>query len=141
MVENMQGMEKYHTQYHYWKVIIFNNLVAYCACLFNVSFCIFKIILFCISFLHLIKYKHSQGTWVAQLVKCPTLGFGSGHDLGIVRLSSLCQALCSAWSRLENSLCLSVSLCLSLFPLPPTPHPAHAYTRWRSLSNKLNLKR
>ena len=21
------------------------------------------------------------GTWVAQSVKCPTLGFGSGHDL------------------------------------------------------------
>ena len=22
-----------------------------------------------------------RGTWEAQLVKCPTLGFGSGHDL------------------------------------------------------------
>ena len=25
----------------------------------------------------------SRGTWVAQLVKCLTLGFGSGHDLMI----------------------------------------------------------
>ena len=25
--------------------------------------------------------KHLWGTWVAQLVKRPTLGFGSGHDL------------------------------------------------------------
>ena len=24
---------------------------------------------------------HLQGNWVAQSVKCPTLGFGSGHDV------------------------------------------------------------
>ena len=24
---------------------------------------------------------NGQGTWVAQLVKCPILGFSSGHDL------------------------------------------------------------
>ena len=34
-------------------------------------------------------------TWVAQLVKCLTLGFGSGHDLGVLRLSPV---LGSAWS-------------------------------------------
>ena len=28
-------------------------------------------------------------TWVAQLVKCPTLGFGSSYDLGVVRWSPM----------------------------------------------------
>ena len=28
-----------------------------------------------------------QGAWVAQLVRCPTLGFNSGHDLRVVRSS------------------------------------------------------
>ena len=28
-----------------------------------------------------------QGAWVAQSVKCPTPGFGSGHDLRAVRSS------------------------------------------------------
>ena len=31
----------------------------------------------------------SRGTWVAQLVKYPTLGFGSGHDLRVVRSSTV----------------------------------------------------
>ena len=26
------------------------------------------------------KTGAERGTWVAQSVKCPTLGFGSGHD-------------------------------------------------------------
>ena len=30
---------------------------------------------------------NSGGTWVAQSVEHPTLGFGSGHDLGVVRSS------------------------------------------------------
>ena len=25
----------------------------------------------------------TRGTWAAQSVKCPTLGFGSGHDLTV----------------------------------------------------------
>ena len=29
----------------------------------------------------------SQGAWVAQSVKRPTLDFGSGHDLTVVRSS------------------------------------------------------
>ena len=28
-----------------------------------------------------VKKLLSWGTWVAQLVKCPTCDFGSGHDL------------------------------------------------------------
>ena len=31
--------------------------------------------------------NEGRGTWVAQLVKCPTLDFGSGHDLRVMRLS------------------------------------------------------
>ena len=31
--------------------------------------------------------KENGGAWVAQSVKRPTLDFGSGHDLIIVRLS------------------------------------------------------
>jgi len=32
----------------------------------------------------LVKIKRPSGTCVAQLVECPTLGFGWGHDLRIV---------------------------------------------------------
>jgi len=36
------------------------------------------------------KKKEGRGcTWVAQLVKCPTLDFGSGHDLRVVRSSPM----------------------------------------------------
>ena len=51
----------------------------------------------------------SWGTWVAQPVECPTLGFGSGHDPRVVALSPS-QALHWAWSLLEI---LSLSLCPS----------------------------
>ena len=37
------------------------------------------------------------GTWVAQSVMHPTLGFGSGHDLTV---GAPCRALCFAWSLL-----------------------------------------
>ena len=30
---------------------------------------------------HVLLNKKDQGTRVVQLVQCPTLGFGSGHDL------------------------------------------------------------
>ena len=29
------------------------------------------------------KKAGCEGTWVAQLVECPTLDFGSGHDLTV----------------------------------------------------------
>ena len=41
-----------------------------------------------------------RGTWVAQLVKCPTLGFSLGHGLRVVRLNPA-SALCSVQSQLE----------------------------------------
>lgn len=33
------------------------------------------------------KILETQGTWVAQWVKWPTLDIGSGHDMGIMGLS------------------------------------------------------
>ena len=35
------------------------------------------------SFCLQIKGKKNEGTWVAQLLKCPALTFGSGHDLTV----------------------------------------------------------
>ena len=35
------------------------------------------------------KVTVSLGAWVAQSVTCATLDFSSGHDLRVVRLSSL----------------------------------------------------
>ena len=32
-------------------------------------------------------YSKNCGSWVSQLVKCPTLDFSSGHDLTVVRSS------------------------------------------------------
>ena len=50
------------------------------------------------------------GAWVAQLVKHPTLDFGSGHDLivhGIESYIGLCTDL-MAWAYLGFSLSLSL---------------------------------
>ena len=57
-----------------------------------------------------------RGTWVAQSVKCPTLGFSSGHDLMVCETEP-CIGLCAvsvepAWDSLSRS------LFLSLFPFP-----------------------
>ena len=34
-----------------------------------------------------------RGVWEAQSVKCPTLGFGSGHDLAVLWVRALHPAL------------------------------------------------
>jgi len=52
-----------------------------------------------------------RGAWVAQSVKRPTLGFGSGRDLSIMR-SSPKSGWCSVWSLLET-----------LSPSPSAPPP------------------
>ena len=41
-----------------------------------------------------------RGAWVTQSVERPTLDLGSGHDPGVTG-SSLCRALCWAWSLLK----------------------------------------
>ena len=55
------------------------------------------------------------GSWVAQLVECPILGFSSGHDLRVVRLSPVLVSVLSG-GMLEV-------LSLSLHSVPA---PAHA---------------
>ena len=60
----------------------------------------------------------SWGTWVAQSVKCPTLGFGSGHDLMIHEFKPHVR-LCAdgaepAWDSLSLSLFAPPLLALSL---------------------------
>ena len=47
-----------------------------------------------------------QSAWVAQLVGYPTLGFGSGHELGVVRSSPVLGSMLhieSAWDCLSPS--------------------------------------
>ena len=61
---------------------------------------------------NLTKDVQDRGTWVAQSPKCPTLDFGSGHDLIVMRSIST----------------LSLLGILSPPPHPPTAPPllAHA---------------
>ena len=76
-----------------------------------------------------LEKKISQGTWVAQSGKCPTLDFGSGHDL-MVGETEPHVGLCadSVWNLLGF-----LSLPLSL-PLPCSCTPALSL----SLSKKTN---
>ena len=71
-----------------------------------------------------LKGTSSWGTWVAQLIKQPTLGFGSGHDLTVCEFEPRIR-LCAdseepAWDSVSPSLsapplfALSLSLSLSL---------------------------
>ena len=60
--------------------------------------------------------KNLRGPWLAQSVKCPTLDFGSGHDLRVHGIEP-CIKLCAdntepAWESL--SLCPSPACALSL---------------------------
>ena len=62
--------------------------------------------------------KSGWDAWVAQSVKHPTLGFGSGHDL-MVHEFGPCIGLCAdseepAWDSLS---------------LSPSPSPTHALSR------------
>ena len=55
----------------------------------------------------------SQGTWVVQLSKQPTLGFGSGHDFRVLRLSPMSGSVLSTFC-LRFSLPLPLLVMLSL---------------------------
>ena len=66
-----------------------------------------------------IQNRTIRGRLVAQWVECPTLGFGSGHDLTVQELEP----------RVRLYTCLGLSLSLPLCPSPI-----------RSLSLKINLK-
>ena len=58
--------------------------------------------------LHFVQNNDHRGTWVAPSVKCPTFGFGSGHDLtvsGFEPLIGLCtDSTEPAWDSLSPSL-------------------------------------
>ena len=56
--------------------------------------------------------QNARDAWLAQLVKCPTLGVGWGHDLMISWVWALPWALC--W---QCRTCLGFSLSPSLCPL------------------------
>jgi len=61
-----------------------------------------------------LKMDMTQGAWVTQLMKRPTLDFSSGHDLRVVR-SSPASGSCWAWSLLKILSPLTLlSLSLSL---------------------------
>ena len=63
------------------------------------------------------KKEHSRGTWVAQSVKRPTLGFGSGHDLRVHEFSQFVSSSPSSGSVLTVLSLLGIlSLLLSLCP-------------------------
>ena len=68
---------------------------------------------------------------MAQSVKHPTLDFGSGHDLRVLRLSPA-QAPHSAVSLVEDS--------LSFSPSAPPPTHVHVYAFSVSLSFSLSNK-
>lgn len=60
------------------------------------------------------KVPRVWGAWVAQSVKCQTLGFGSHHDPGVVGLSSVSGSTLSLETAWNVSPFFSVSLFLSL---------------------------
>ena len=51
-----------------------------------------------LSFVDFIQEVVGRGAWVAQSVKCWTLGFGSGHDLGVVGSSPTSGSMLSVES-------------------------------------------
>ena len=70
--------------------------------------------------------------WLAQLVKCPTLDFGSGHDLRVMRSSPVSVAWW-VWSLIKI---LSVPLPLSL-----SPHLLTLYQKLKKTKNKQTNKK
>ena len=62
-----------------------------------------------------LKLEPTGGTWVAQLVKHLTLGFGSSHDLRVVRSSLASDITVRRESALD-------ALSLLLYPSPPLEH-------------------
>lgn len=71
------------------------------------------------------KAAGEVGDWVAQLVKCQTLGFSLGHTLRVVGLSPVSGSILSAesaWDSLLFSLPPLISCDLSLFLQNPSQH-------------------
>ena len=62
--------------------------------------------------IHKKNLTHSGGAWVAQLVKHPTLGFSSGHDLTVREFQPHIGLHDTAWSLL-GILSIPLFLCSS----------------------------
>ena len=72
-----------------------------------------------LSWVKYFKMLYTWGTWVAQLAKCPTLGFGSDHDLKVHDFEP-CIGLHTALAV------LSLLVILSLPSLSFYPYSTHA---------------
>ena len=57
-----------------------------------------------------IKKKTVGGAWVAQLVKCLTLDFGSGHDLTVCEIRPHLGLCADSTEPAWDSFCLSLPL-------------------------------
>ena len=68
-----------------------------------------------------LKNGNHRSTWVAQLVKRPTLDSGSGHDLAVCGFEPCIRLCTDMWSLLEID-SLSPSLSLSAPPLLTRVH-------------------
>ena len=53
------------------------------------------------------------GAWVAQVVKHPTLGLGSGHDLAVCEFELHIRLSALSTEQASDPLSLSLSLCLA----------------------------
>ena len=68
--------------------------------------------------------KKHRDAWVAQLVGCPILGFGSGHDLRVLRLSTKSHLNLSTQCRVFLGLLPSVLFPPEEFLCPPVGESA-----------------
>ena len=59
-----------------------------------------------------LKEQPNRGTWLVQSVRCPTLDFGSGHGLKVMRLNPMSWLCTGLGARLRFSLSFSSSLLL-----------------------------
>ena len=48
------------------------------------------------------KWRHIRAAWEAQLVKCPTLGFSSCHDLRVMKFSPALSPMLSEQSARDS---------------------------------------
>ena len=73
------------------------------------------------------------GTWVAQVVKCLTLGFGPGHDLTIHEIEPQVGLHTDSMDTTWDSLSPSLSA--------PLPHPHRTHACTFSLSKEISKRK
>ena len=99
---------------------------------FPPSFCGFTVYITFFFLNKMIVLKYPPGTWAAQSVDRPTLGFGSGHDLTVREIKSRVRVLDDSTEPTGDSLSPSLST-------PPALTHGHA-PHSLSFSLKVNLK-